>query len=109
MNAKDDDGAENAAGDGPEGGTADEQELTFEQAMEKLEAIVDRLESGELGLEEAMEAFEEGNRLAGVCRDRLEEAEGKLEELLDDGGTAAFEVEAEEDDGDGGENREETD
>lgn len=78
--------------------------LTFEEALERLQAIVDRLEGGELGLEEAMEAFEEGRRLAEVCRARLDEAEGKLEELLDDGTTAPFEPEAggDEDDGDEG-------
>lgn len=70
----------------------DLEELTFEEALDRLQTIVDDLESGDLGLEEAMDAFEEGNELAEICRKRLDEAEGKLEELLEEDETVEFEV-----------------
>lgn len=72
--------------------TEDLEDLTFEEALDRLQTIVDDLESGDLGLEEAMDAFEEGNELAEICRQRLDEAEGKLEELLDEGETVEFET-----------------
>lgn len=90
------DGDDDAETTGKE--TDAEADLTFEEALHKLEGIVDRLESGDMGLEDAMAAFEEGHRLARVCRARLEEAEGKLEELLESGETAPFEVEDDEGD-----------
>lgn len=74
----------------------DLEDLTFEEALDRLQTIVDDLESGDLGLEEAMDAFEKGNELAEICRRRLDEAEGKLEELLDDGETVEFEAPDEE-------------
>ena len=58
------------------------EELGFEEAMKRLEAIVDRLEEGNLLLEEALQAFEEGVRLARICSKRLEEGEKKISMLL---------------------------
>jgi len=58
------------------------EELGFEEAMKRLEAIVDRLEEGNLLLEEALQAFEEGVRLARICSKRLEEGEKKVSVLL---------------------------
>ena len=51
---------------------------TFEEALAQLEAVVSRLEGGELPLEEALRAFEEGVRLARVCSGRLEDAEQRV-------------------------------
>lgn len=63
-----------------EGGKLAEQK--FEEAYGKLEAIVKRLEEGNLSLEEALKAFEEGVRLARLCSRKLDEAEKKVEILL---------------------------
>ncbi len=59
-------------------------EKKFEAALERLEAIVASLESGELGLEQSLKLFEEGVKLARICNTRLEEAERKVEVLLKD-------------------------
>ncbi len=56
-------------------------QISFEQAMEELDAIAAKLESGELGLDESIEEFEKGMKFAAVCHNRLEEAERKIEIL----------------------------
>jgi len=61
---------------------ADELEMKFEEALHKLEAVVQRLESGELPLEESLRLFEEGVHLTKVCTRRLEEAERRITLLL---------------------------
>ena len=60
------------------------EETTFEQALASLEKIVERLEKGELALEESLKLYEEGIRLSRLCHGKLEEAEGKIETLLKD-------------------------
>jgi exodeoxyribonuclease VII small subunit len=57
---------------------------TFEAALSRLEQIVQKLEKGELALEESLVLYEEGVRLSRVCHAKLEEAEGKIEILLKD-------------------------
>jgi exodeoxyribonuclease VII small subunit len=57
---------------------------TFEQALARLEQIVQRLEKGELPLEESLRLYEEGVRLSRLCHGKLEEAEGRIEVLLKD-------------------------
>ena len=54
----------------------------FEEALQKLEAIVAKMEEGDLPLEEALKAFEEGVRLAKFCTGKLDEAERKVEKLM---------------------------
>ncbi len=54
----------------------------FEQALAKLEKVVESLEEGDLSLEKGLKAFEDGMRLAKVCEQRLNEAKGKVEVLL---------------------------
>jgi exodeoxyribonuclease VII small subunit len=56
----------------------------FEEALQKLEAIVAKMEEGDLPLEEALKAFEEGVRLAKFCTGKLDEAERKVEKLIRD-------------------------
>jgi exodeoxyribonuclease VII small subunit len=56
----------------------------FEEALQKLEAIVAKMEEGDLPLEEALKAFEEGVRLARICTGKLDEAERKVEKLIRD-------------------------
>ena len=58
-----------------------EQEMPFEEAMQKLETIVDAMESGELPLESLMAKFEEGTRLAKICQAKLAQAEVKIQQL----------------------------
>ena len=59
----------------------------FEQTLEQLEALVARLESGDLPLEEALASFEQGVRLAGECQNALSAAQQKVSVLRqrDDG------------------------
>jgi exodeoxyribonuclease VII small subunit len=55
---------------------------SFEQALASLEALVARLESGELPLEAALAAFEEGVALTRACNERLDGAERRIAELV---------------------------
>ncbi len=54
----------------------------FEDQLSRLEEIVARLEDESVGLEEALELFESGMGLARRCRERLEEVEQRVTELL---------------------------
>ncbi len=56
----------------------------FEDALQKLEKIVSRLEEGDLPLEESLKCFEEGIRLSRFCNHKLDEAEKRVEILLKD-------------------------
>ena len=60
------------------------QELSFEQALERLEYIVKAMEAGEMPLDEAIAAFQEGMKLSQICRVKLDEAEQKIETLVAD-------------------------
>jgi len=55
---------------------------TFEESLQRLEAIVKEMEKGELPLEQSLKLFEEGIALSGACKKELDEAEGKIEILL---------------------------
>ena len=55
--------------------------LNFEEAMRRLEEIVNELEKEGISLEDAMNKFEEGVKLSEFCINRLNEAEKKIEEL----------------------------
>ncbi|HET8607259.1 MAG TPA: exodeoxyribonuclease VII small subunit [Gaiellaceae bacterium] len=54
---------------------------SFEAAQAELEQVVQRLESGQAGVEEALALWERGERLYRFCATRLAAAEGKVEEL----------------------------
>ena len=58
-------------------------EVSFEEALRKLESIVEAMESDELPLDQLIQRFEEGAALARLCQDRLGEAEGKVRRLED--------------------------
>jgi exodeoxyribonuclease VII small subunit len=58
--------------------------LPFEEAVQKLETIVDSMESEELPLETLLQRFEEGTRLLRLCQERLAEAELKVQRLEKD-------------------------
>ena len=73
---------------------AADEGLSFEGALEQLEATVSRLEEGEMPLEEALELFEKGVRLSRQCTTTLEAAERRIEILVadrDDGASEPFE------------------
>jgi exodeoxyribonuclease VII small subunit len=59
-------------------------EPSFEAALQQLEQIVQKLEKGELPLEDSLKLYEEGIRLSRLCHGKLEEAEGRIEVLLKD-------------------------
>jgi exodeoxyribonuclease VII small subunit len=59
-------------------------ERDFEAALKELEQIVERLEAGDLPLEQSLELFEQGVRLSRDCQRRLDEAERRVEILLKD-------------------------
>jgi exodeoxyribonuclease VII small subunit len=68
-----------------------EAQLDFETAMRDLEELVDRLERGDLPLEESLAAFERGVMLTRACQTALKEAEQKVEILLKRAGESAVE------------------
>ncbi len=55
--------------------------LKFEAAMERLEAIVDAMESGEIGIEESIARYEEAMTLANHCRKILDQAEQRIQKI----------------------------
>ena len=59
--------------------------VSFETALERLEAIVDHLEQRELALEDALASFEEGVALTRHCATQLESAERRIEILIREG------------------------
>ena len=58
----------------------------FEESMKKLESIVNELENGNLNLDESVEKFEEGMKIAKQCNTILEESEKKITILLEKDG-----------------------
>ena len=59
-------------------------EQSFEKSLTELEQIVTKLEHGDLPLEESLEFFEQGIKLARACRERLAKAERRIEILMKD-------------------------
>ncbi len=58
-----------------------EKALPFEEALDKLESIVDQMEEGELSLDDMIKCFEEGNKLSKYCSSKLKSFEKKIEIL----------------------------
>jgi exodeoxyribonuclease VII small subunit len=57
-------------------------EKNFEVSMQRLEEIVNQLDSGKLSLEESIKIFEEGIELSKFCSDKLNQAEKKIKTLM---------------------------
>jgi exodeoxyribonuclease VII small subunit len=57
-------------------------EIKFEEALKKLEKIVEDLEKGDLSLDEALKKYQEGVELARLCSQRLESAKKKIDVLV---------------------------
>ena len=60
------------------------KDKTFEEALQELEGIINRLEQGDLPLEEALQFFEDGVKLSRYCHTKLDEAQKRVEILLKD-------------------------
>lgn len=74
---------------------------TFEDALQRLEEVLEALEHGNLTLEEALKAFEEGVQLVRFCHGKLDEVERKVELLLKDAGGNFFTKPFPEEEGEG--------
>jgi exodeoxyribonuclease VII small subunit len=69
--------------------TTSVEELTFEQALDQLDQLVRRMESGDLGLDESIAAYRRGAELARFCQSRLADAEQQIQKL-DEGVLRSF-------------------
>ena len=69
---------------GKAGDSAKSSSLPFEEALQKLEAIAETMEAGDLPLELLIARYEEGTRLAKICQEKLAEAELKIQQLEKD-------------------------
>jgi exodeoxyribonuclease VII small subunit len=69
-----------------------EETLSFEKAFERLEQILEKMNSGKTPLEESLKLFEEAEKLIGSCTKKLTQAEQKIEQLLKTKGELALDV-----------------
>lgn len=70
----------------------------FEDRLTALEAVVERLERGELTLDESVRLFEEGVKLSAACKAELEKAEGRVQVLVETkGGMQTADLDSDED------------
>ncbi len=78
-------------------GMSEEKEpQTFEGAMEQLEGVVDKLEEGDVPLEEAIQMFQQGMALSKYCHERLQKVEKQMDQILnEDGETEHLDIEEE--------------
>ncbi|WHX99242.1 exodeoxyribonuclease VII small subunit [Neobacillus sp. DY30] len=73
-----------------------EQVISFEEAMNKLEQIVDKLEEGDVPLEAAIAFYKEGMELSKLCHDKLKSVEEQLTQIItEDGRKQNFTIEEE--------------
>ncbi len=71
-------------------------ELSFEEAMEKLEKIVGKLETGDVPLEQAIDYYQEGMILSKICSDKINSVQDKMAKILNEHGEITnFDVEGE--------------
>lgn len=73
----------------------DQSKLSFESAMIELEALVTKIETGNLSLEDSLEEFENGIKLSRVCQNALKDAENRVKILTDDDQEQNFNVDNE--------------
>lgn len=70
-----------------------EKKLSFEEAIEQLDEIVEQLEEGDVPLEEAISIYKNGMELSKLCHDKLKNVEKQLMEILtDDGKIDSFSI-----------------
>lgn len=63
-----------------------EESVDFERALDELESLVERMEKGDLTLEESLQSFERGVALTRQCQKALDEAQQKVDKLLEENG-----------------------
>ncbi len=66
----------------------EEEDVSFEASLKELEEAVDRLETGNLPLDDALKYFEVGLKASNVCRAKLEEAKQRVDVLMKESGGA---------------------
>lgn len=76
---------------------SEEKVLSFEEAMEKLEKIVEKLEEGDVPLEKAISYFQDGMKLSKLCHDKLQHVEKQMDQILrEDGKLEPFQIQEDE-------------
>ena len=70
----------------------DSEIISFEQSLEELESLVEKLEKGQLTLDESLGLFERGMKLARICNQKLSKAERKIEILIEENGNLKTET-----------------
>ncbi|ART77120.1 exodeoxyribonuclease VII small subunit [Sutcliffiella horikoshii] len=75
----------------------EKKDVTFEEAMKDLENIVEKLEEGDVPLEEAISFYKEGMKLSKLCHDKLSHVEAEMEQILKENGELeSFQVQEDE-------------
>jgi len=69
---------------------AETEELSFEEALRRLEAIVQQLERGDVPLDQSITLFEQGNKLREQCQKRLDAAQTRIEQIVSGADGAAI-------------------
>lgn len=73
------------------------KEVSFEESMDELEKIVQKLEAGDVPLEEAIQLFQDGMKWSKLCHDKLQKVEKQMDEILKEDGTLeSFSIQEEE-------------
>ncbi|WP_087971638.1 exodeoxyribonuclease VII small subunit [Oceanobacillus rekensis] len=73
------------------------EDISFEEAMEKLETIVSKLEEGDVPLEKAINYYQDGMELSKICGDKLKNVQEKMTKIMNEQGELeAFDVQGEE-------------
>ncbi|MDK2825723.1 MAG: exodeoxyribonuclease small subunit [Methanolobus sp.] len=73
-------------------GSEDSESISFEESLEELESLVEKLEKGQMTLDESLGLFERGMKLARVCNQKLSKAERKIEILIEENGNLKTET-----------------
>ncbi len=68
------------------------EEMTFEESLQELEEINDKLERNRVSLEETIQLYERGMELIDYCSKKLEEAEGEIKKIMEKNGEEILEV-----------------
>lgn len=75
--------------------------IRFEEAMTKLEKVVNQLETGDVPLEDAIKLYKEGMELSAICQKKLQHAEKQLMSMIDEKGQVeSFDLQKGEDEND---------
>ncbi|WLV23524.1 exodeoxyribonuclease VII small subunit [Aciduricibacillus chroicocephali] len=76
---------------------AEQEQLSFEEAMKQLEDIVEKLEAGDVPLEKAIDYYQEGMKLSKLCNDKLVSVQDKMVQIMNEqGNLEPFDVQGEE-------------